>query len=159
MDAMHLNPIVRSLCSATFTYLDVCHSVVVQIGAGRKALPTHLALVRFLSGMDPSMGVQWTWRAEPFAAHRAHVRLFTCDQIKKKMQKQLNNAFTLVNKTKGMLRFTWVAKYCFHFHPSNLWLINVIKDLLRVCGLTCVYSKMPLQQTRPIKGLATDVTG
>lgn len=66
------------------TYLNVCHPMIVEIGAGRESLPTDWALVRLLSRVDPPMRVQRAGRAEPFAAHSAHMRLFTCELITRK---------------------------------------------------------------------------
>lgn len=42
------------------TYLDVCHPMIVQVGAGGKSLPTDWTLVRFLARVDPSMRIQRT---------------------------------------------------------------------------------------------------
>lgn len=60
------------------TYLNVCHAMVVEIRTGRKAFPTHLALVGLLAGVDASMCVQRTGRAEALPADQTHVRFFTC---------------------------------------------------------------------------------
>lgn len=59
-------------------YLNVCHAMVVEVRAGRKAFPTHLALVGLLARVDASMCVQRTGRAEALAADETHVRFFTC---------------------------------------------------------------------------------
>lgn len=41
-----------------FTYLIVCHLVVVQIGAGGKALPADAAFVRLLAAVDAPVRVE-----------------------------------------------------------------------------------------------------
>lgn len=59
------------------TYFNVCHAMVVEIGAGRKAFPTHLTLVGLLARVDSSMGVQRTGRTEALSTDETHVRFFT----------------------------------------------------------------------------------
>jgi hypothetical protein len=59
------------------THLDVCHAVVVEVGRRREPLKAHRTLVRLLSAVDPSVGVQGRGRAEAFSANHAHVRFFT----------------------------------------------------------------------------------
>ena len=53
------------------------HSMVVEIGTGCKSLPTMLALMRLLSRMDSSMGVQAAGSTEAFVADHTYVWLFT----------------------------------------------------------------------------------
>jgi len=58
--------------------LDVCHPVVVEVGAGSKAFATCLALVWLLSSVDTSVGVQRGAGGEPFLAEVTNIRLFSC---------------------------------------------------------------------------------
>lgn len=39
-------------------YLAVRHPVVVEVGGGSEPLPTDVAFMRFLSRVDPSVGVK-----------------------------------------------------------------------------------------------------
>ncbi len=57
--------------------LFVCHPVVVEIGAGREAFAADLALVRFLSGVDPPVCVEGTGRGECLTTHVTGVGLLT----------------------------------------------------------------------------------
>lgn len=50
------------------------HPMVVQVRAGREPFPAVLALVRLLSRVYPSVGVQAAGCAETFIADHAHVR-------------------------------------------------------------------------------------
>lgn len=43
-------------------YLDVSHSVIIEIRTGRKPLSTHAALVWFFATVDSSVSVQRTRR-------------------------------------------------------------------------------------------------
>ena len=40
-----------------FAYLDMCHSVVIEVAGRCKFLATYATLVRFLSTVDASMGI------------------------------------------------------------------------------------------------------
>ena len=54
--------------------LDVCHPVVVEVGAGGKAFATCLALVWLLSSVNTSVGVQRGAGGEPFLAEVTNIR-------------------------------------------------------------------------------------
>ena len=62
-------------------YLDVSHSVVIQVGRSRETLAADGALVRLLAAVDAPVSVQRAGRRETLAAHVANVRLFTCKEI------------------------------------------------------------------------------
>ena len=38
-------------------YLNVCHSVVIEVGGGCEAFPTRRTLVRLFSGMNTPMSI------------------------------------------------------------------------------------------------------
>ena len=48
----------RALLAGVRLVLDVGHAVVVEVGGGREALPTHLTHVGLLPCVDPPVGVQ-----------------------------------------------------------------------------------------------------
>ena len=56
---------VRSSCSIDikiisnyFTYLDMSHSVIIKIARSGEFFPAYSAFMRFLSTVNPSVGVQ-----------------------------------------------------------------------------------------------------
>ena len=51
----------------------MCHSVVVEIARGGEPLSADPALVRLLSGVDPTVGIQAGAGGEALAAYVAHV--------------------------------------------------------------------------------------
>jgi hypothetical protein len=62
-------------------YLCVCHTMVIEVGAGSEAFATHKALVWFVPTVDASMRVEWARCWETLVAHFTDMRLLTCTAI------------------------------------------------------------------------------
>lgn len=67
----------------TTTYLYMCHSMVVQVGAGRKPLATHLTFMRFFTWMYSPMRIQTARRTKAFPTNHAHMWFLTCNSNQK----------------------------------------------------------------------------
>lgn len=67
----------------------MCHSVIVEIGTGRKPFTAHAALVRFFAAVDSPVGVQRARRRETLVTHGANVRLFAYYNKYKTMHEEI----------------------------------------------------------------------
>lgn len=61
------------------SYLDVSHSVVVEVGTGGEPFSAHSTLVRFFAAVDAPVGVQRARSRETLIADGTHVRFFACE--------------------------------------------------------------------------------
>ena len=52
--------------------------MIVKVGWGGEPFAAHRALVRLLSAVDPPVRVKWTRRGKSFATHVTHVRFLSC---------------------------------------------------------------------------------
>ena len=60
--------------TSSWSYLDMCHLVVVEVAGCREPLSADAALVRLLAAVDPPVRVERGRRGEPLRADVAHVR-------------------------------------------------------------------------------------
>lgn len=87
------------------TYLDVSHSVIVEIRAGREPFSAHAALVWLFAAVNSPVSVQRARSRETFVAHGAHVGFFACNIIYYDQKLLENNRFHVTRLRKCRMIF------------------------------------------------------
>ena len=71
---------IRALWVWQKAYLNMCHTMIVQVGTSSESFATYLTLMWLLTRMDSSMCVEWAWCTESFETYSTYMRFFTCEK-------------------------------------------------------------------------------